>query len=128
MKIKGTRGERELFHLFWDTNLWSAVRIAGSGSTPLPAPDLLVSNKKRYLAIECKVLKGDIKYFPPEEIQQLLEFSTKFNSEPWIAIKFDYLGWHFLKPKNLTKTKNGYYSISKDLALKKGLKFEQLIR
>lgn len=127
MKRKGTRGERELFHLFWNNN-WGAVRIAGSGSTPLPAPDLLANNQNRYLAIECKVFKNNIKYFSPEEIDQLLTFSKKFNSEPWIAIKFDYMGWHFLQPKTLTKTKNGIYSISKDLAIKKGLKFNQLIK
>ena len=60
MKSKGTRGERELFHLFWN-NQWGCIRTAGSGSTPLPAPDLLASKKNRYLAIECKVLKNNIK-------------------------------------------------------------------
>lgn len=126
MKSKGTRGERELFHLFWNTKQWAALRTAGSGSTPLPAPDLLVSNSKRSLAIECKVLKSSIKYLYPEEIKQLIEFSKKFGAEPWIAIKFDYLGWHFLQPKDLIKTKTGYYSISKEFAIKRGLKFDQI--
>jgi len=128
MKKKGTRGERELFHLFWNTNKWSAIRTAGSGSTTLPAPDILASNKKRYLAIECKLFKNNIKYFKEGEIEQLMEFSRRFNSEPWIAIKFDYQQWRFLKPKHLTKTKNGIYSISKDLAVKKGINFNELTK
>lgn len=128
MKSKGTRGERELFHRFWDTKLWAALRTAGSGSTPLPAPDLLVSNSKRCLAIECKVFKNSIKYLYPEEIAQLNEFAEKFGAEPWIAIKFDYAGWSFLKPQDLIITKKGYYSISKELSSKKGIKFEQLIQ
>ena len=127
MKSKGTRGERELFHLFWN-NDWGCIRTAGSGSTPLPAPDLLAGKQNRYLAIECKVLKSNTKYLYPEEIKELIEFAEKFSAEPWIAIKFDYTKWHFLQPKDLSKTKTGYYSIPKEFALKKGIKFEELIK
>jgi|SRR3989338_3319647 len=120
MKKKGTRAERELFHWFYD-NGFMPCRIAGSGSTPLPSPDLVVGNGKKHYAIECKVLKSNIKYLYPEEMAELIEFAAKFGAEPWIAIKFDYKGWFFLKPEDTGRTKNGYYSISLELAKQKGL-------
>lgn len=126
MKSKGTRGERELFHLFWK-NEFAVVRSAGSGSTTLPSPDLLASNGKRYLAIECKVLNQTNKFFSEEEIEQLLEFSKKFGAEPWIAIKFSYKGWYFLQPKEINKTKNGH-SITLNLAKEKGVRFDEIIK
>ena len=113
MKNKGTRGERELFHLLWNTKEWGVLRSAGSGSTPMPSPDLLASNGKRYLAIECKVIGNTNKFFSEEEIQQLLEFSNKFGAEPWIAIKFDYIGWYFLQPKEINKTKKSHVNTKK---------------
>ena len=61
-KGKGTRAERELFHMFYNTNKFLPLRVAGSGSTPIPAPDLLVGNGSRILAIECKAIKGTKKY------------------------------------------------------------------
>ena len=61
-KKKGSRTERELFYLFYESS-WMPIRVAGSGSTPIPAPDLLVGNGKRVLAIECKAIKGTKKYF-----------------------------------------------------------------
>ena len=127
MKNKGTRGERELFHLLWNTKEWGVLRSAGSGSTPMPSPDLLASNGKRYLAIECKVIGNTNKFFSEEEIQQLLEFSNKFGAEPWIAIKFDYIGWYFLQPKQINKTKKGY-SITLDLAKEKGIQLKDLLK
>ena len=126
-KRKGTRFERELAHMFFDHN-WGCVRVAGSGSTPMPAPDILASNGKRYLAIECKVIGNTNKFFSEEDIQQLLKFSDKFGAEPWIAIKFDYKGWFFLKPEDTDRTKNGYYSISLELAKQKGLNLNTFLQ
>ena len=103
-------------------------RIAGSGSTPLPSVDLVVGNGKKHFAIECKVIKSKVKYFHPDEIIQLEEFSTKFGAEPWIAIKFDYKGWFLLQPKTIERTKNGYYSISLELAKEKGLNLETFFK
>lgn len=125
-KKKGTRSERELFHLFHQNN-WMPCRIAGSGSTPIPAPDLIVGNGSRILAIECKSIKGNIKYIENEKIDELLTFSKRFGAEPWIAIKFDYQGWFFLPPEKLEKTKNGIPAISLKTAKEKALRFEDLI-
>ena len=126
MKSKGTRAERELFHMLWQSN-WPVVRSAGSGSTPLPNPDLITSNGSRILAIECKAIKNKNKYFPKIEIEELTDFSKKFGAEPWLAIRFDNQGWHFLTPEKLKHNKSGNYTISLDLAKKQGINFEELI-
>jgi len=127
MKNKGSRTERELFHKFWDSGL-SAVRVAGSGSTPLPAPDLLASNSSRVFAIECKALKSSKKYFKEGEIEQLIEFATKFGAEPWVAMKFNNKGWFFVHASQVEKTKNNINCISLKLAQEKGIRFDDFIK
>ena len=67
LKSKGINAERELVHMFWSKN-WACLRIAGSGSSRYPSPDVLVSNKLRRLAIECKITKEQKKYFERKEI------------------------------------------------------------
>ena len=127
-KRKGTRAERELIHMFFDSNEWIAVRAAGSGSTPLPCPDIIVGNGKRILAIECKSLSDNVKYFKKEELADLLEFSRKFGAEAWVGIRFDHIGWFFLPPERLEFTKGGTPSISIEEARKNGIKFEDLLK
>jgi Holliday junction resolvase len=125
-KRKGTLYERELFHMFWDKN-WAAIRAAGSGSTPLPSPDLIAGNQKKLLAIECKSLKTKSKHFNNEEISQLKRFSALINATPIIAMRFNNVGWYFLDANKLEKNKGGNYTITLDLCKKKGIKFEELV-
>ena len=125
-KAKGSRAERELLAIFWK-NSYAGFRVAGSGSTPLPSPDLLVGNGKRYLAIECKSLKTKAKYLEPEQIQELVEFSKRFGAEPWIGLRFNNLGWFFIQPHILEKSKKGSLIASLDILKEKGLNFNQLI-
>lgn len=125
-KSKGTRYERELFHLFWK-NKWAACRSAGSGSTPLPSPDIIASNKQRTLAIECKSIKEGTKYIEKEKLASLIQFSSLFGAEPWLGMRFDNKGWFFLQPQDLEINKNENYVISLELAYSKGKKFSELI-
>jgi len=127
LKSKGIKAERELIHMFWN-NKWSAVRVAGSGNTQFPSPDILAGNASRRLAIEAKVTKTKYKHFPADEINQLKEFSEKFGAEPWIAIKFNRDNWYFLSLNTLKTTISTNYSISIQLAKKHGLAFSDLIR
>lgn len=106
-KTKGSMAERELLHVFWDAG-WGAVRISGSGCTTLPAPDLLVGNRQRWLAIECKCVKEDYKYFSKEDIDQIEMFAMRFGAEPIIAIKYYRRGWKFYKTSSLRNTEKGY--------------------
>lgn len=126
-KGKGTRLERELFHKFWETGKFGVIRIAGSGSTPLPSVDLVVGGQGRHLAIECKAIKKGKKYIEEARIKELKEFSEKFGAEPWLAIRFNNKPWYFIKIDDLEKTKTNY-SVSLELAKSRGLLFEELIK
>ena len=125
VKQKGINAERELIHMFWK-NGWAAIRVAGSGSSHYPSPDLLAGNNLRKLAIECKAISSNNKYLSSNTITQLSEFAEKFGAEPWIGIRFDSKGWYFLSFDDINKTKKGY-SISNELAKQKGLLFNELI-
>ena len=126
-KAKGSRAERELLDMFWKTGSWAGYRSAGSGSTPLPSPDLLVGNGKRYLAIECKSLKTKAKYLKPEQIKELIEFSKRFGAEAWIGLRFNNLGWYFVQPERLEKSKKGSLIASLEILKEQGLTFDKLI-
>ena len=125
-KGKGTRLERELFHMFWE-NSWGSIRVAGSGSTSLPAPDLLVGNSKRFLAIECKAGK-EKRYIRRGQVEELVEFSTKFGAEPWIAVRFNNMGWYFLGVDKLQDTKGGNFVVDKEFCKLNGITFEDFIK
>jgi holliday junction resolvase Hjr len=124
LKSKGINAERELVHMFWNIG-WACLRIAGSGSNRYPSPDLLVGNKVRRLAIECKVTKGNSKYFEKIEIESLKKFGDVFGAEPWLAIKFNGQNWLFLSTEDLKSTEKGY-STSTHHAQSVGLLFEEI--
>jgi Holliday junction resolvase len=126
LKSKGINGERDLVHRFWGTKLWSAVRIAGSGSMKYPSADVLASNKIRRLAIECKVTKDSKKYFEKREIEALKEFADIFGAEPWIAAKFKGCDWYFVSLEDLAETDKNFV-IDSDIAKSKGILFEEMI-
>ena len=124
-KSVGINAERELIHLFWSSG-WSAVRVAGSGSSHYPSPDILASNISRKIAVEAKVTKDKSKYFSKEEIEQLRLFSEKFGAEPWIGVKFKNINWFFVSLEDLELVGKSYV-ISVKMAKNKGLLFNQLI-
>ena len=124
-KAKGTKGERELV-TFFNKSKWCCVRVAGSGSTKYPSPDILAGNGIRRLAIECKVTKDKKKYFTNTEIEQLSFFSTTFGAESWVSIKFPDEPWYFLMLEDLQKSGNSFV-VSVELAKIKGLLKEDII-
>ncbi len=124
-KAKGTKGERELVKFFNENN-WACIRVAGSGSSRYPSPDVLAANALRRLAIECKVTKDLKKYFDSEEILQLKTFSEKFGAESWIAVRFPDHPWYFLMLEDLENT-GKCYAISLEQAKRKGLTIEEIM-
>ena len=126
-KQKGTRAERELLHMLFNKG-WHVIRSAGSGSIGLPNPDLLSGKNGRILAIECKSLSKENKYFKEQEIKELKQFSNKFGAEPWLGLRFDNIGWFFIQPDKLNKTKSNYFAISLEEIKEKGLNFKDLIK
>ena len=113
--------------MFFDTGNHIALRAAGSGSTPLPCPDLIVGCGGRVLAIECKGGKK-ARYIKRKQIEELVEFSEKFGAEAWLGARFDNTEWLFLEIKNLKESKSGNnFVVDLKLAREKGIKFEELI-
>jgi len=123
-KAKGIGAERELVHLFWDSS-WAAVRVAGSGSMKYPSPDILASNNRRKLGIECKAIRGNSQYFAKEEIKDLKSFCSLFGAEPWIGVKFK-SEWVFISLEDIRETGKNFV-VSRELAKQKGVSFGELI-
>jgi Holliday junction resolvase len=126
LKAKGSNAERELVHMFWDKG-WAAIRVAGSGSSQYPSPDVLAGNNLRKLAVECKASGELNKYITTEQIENLAKFSSLFGAEPWVGIRFDRMDWLFLGLEDLERTESNY-RITPLIAKRKGLLFEELIR
>jgi len=121
-KSKGINAERELIHLFWK-NGWACTRVAGSGASRYPTPDIVAGNKKRFLAIECKSGKGPYQYIGLMEIGNLKKFSEIFGAEAWIGVRFNNMEWNFFRPEEMAVTKNNLM-VKTDTV---GKKFSELI-
>ncbi len=124
-KAKGTKGERELV-IFFNEHGYSAIRVAGSGSTKYPSPDVLAGNGVRRLAIECKVTQERKKYFTNSEIEQLQVFSRQFGAEAWVAVRFPAEEWYFLMLEDL-KDSGKSFVVSLDLARRRGLTCQEVV-
>lgn len=127
-KSKGINAERELLHQFWATGQWIALRAPASGSMKYPCPDLLVGNLLRKLAIECKITQASRQYLEQEQVENLKTFSQIFGAEPFVAVKFQKDKWYFLTLDDIERTTAENYVISKELAERKGLLFEELVQ
>ncbi|MFH1439007.1 MAG: Holliday junction resolvase Hjc [Candidatus Woesearchaeota archaeon] len=125
-KAKGTNAERELISFFWKTEKWAAIRAAGSGCSRFPSPDILAGNSLRRLSIECKTCQNDKIYILKKDIEQLENFSRMFGAEAWIGIRFSKKEWYFLSLEDVKETHKNF-TISTDLAKRKGLLFEEML-
>lgn len=104
---KGYKAEWELFHILWDKG-FAVVRVAGSGSSGMPACDLIAGNKKKKFAIEVKVSKNHKKYVSKSQIKELCLFAENFGLVPLVIIKFYRKGWYFYRIKDLEKSLSFY--------------------
>ena len=125
-KAKGTAAENELIHNFWD-NDWACIRVAGSGSTKYPAPDILSSRGDRKIVMEVKVTNEVKKYFTRQEINDLKFFGERFGAESWVGVKFAENQWYFIVCSELNITKGENYLISLIEMKRKGCLFEEMI-
>lgn len=125
-KSKGIDAERDLVHRFNEAG-WVAARIAGSGSSKYPSPDVIAGNNLRKMVIECKTTKDKTKYFTAKEILELRHFAHTFGAEPWVAIRFAGNPWLFLPIEDLKQTEKSHM-VSLEAASLKGQSFEELVR
>ncbi len=126
-KAKGTNAENELIHKFWQTNNWVCVRVAGSGSSKYPSPDLLASRGDKKIVMEVKVVNDVKKYFTGQEIRDLNYFAQKFGAEGWVGIKFESNQWYFIPISELEETKSNNYTITLIEMKRKGFTFEEML-
>ena len=124
-KSKGINAERDLIHKFWKKG-WAAIRAAGSGSMKYPCPDVIASNGKERIALECKTSKEKHKYLTKKEVRELLEFSIGFDAKPYIAIRFNNTPWCFIRLGDLRETDESYM-VNEEVLQKYSIGFDELI-
>lgn len=127
MSNKGSRAERELVKMFWDSNCAAMRAPASGGATKKPLPDIIAGNGKIYLAIEVKSTSKDKIYINSQKIDALSEFSQIFGAEAYVGAKFHREEWRFVAIADLEKTKQNNYRLDKDLAFSKGIDLYELI-
>ncbi|GAB6055326.1 Holliday junction resolvase [Methanobacterium alkalithermotolerans] len=127
MVKKGSKEERDLVRLLWESDFAAMRAPASGGATKKPLPDVLAGNGKIYLAIEVKTTSKERIYIDSEKIGGLCEFSGIFGAQPYVGIKFKYKKWLFLSPEDLILTKNKNYRLDLDLAFNKGLDLDELL-
>ncbi len=124
MYNKGAKHERELLEMFWKEG-FAVVRSAGSGKTRHPNPDLVVSNGKRFYAIECKSSKMEVIVIPGWQVEELEKFSRIFGAEAVLAIRFNHSQWRFLRPEQMERTGGGNFKTTRTHSEANGALFEE---
>ena len=124
-KSKGSKVERELYQIFIDNN-YRAVRVAGSGTMENADCDIIAGKKgkRRKYAIEVKASKKPVKYITKKQTENFIIFSDIFGLKPVIAVRFNQVGWFFLKPKDLVDSGKNFV-VSLERCRKKGKRFSQ---
>jgi len=124
---KGSSRERELVDMFWEAG-FGVVRAPASGSaTDRALPDLIAGNDDRYVAVEAKASGGDTVYVDGDEVTQLIEFADRFGARARVGVRFDREDWYFFHPGDLHVTDGGNYRVKKEVALRDGEDFEEVV-
>ncbi len=122
---KGSRYERELVDLLWKSG-FAAVRVAGSGSSSHPAPDVIAGRGKALFAIEVKYSSGERIYLGKEEVNDLLSFSNRMGAKPLIGVRFRGTEWRFLDP-SLLKERRNTYLIEREEVIENGIRIQEIL-
>ncbi|MEK6874574.1 MAG: Holliday junction resolvase Hjc [Nanoarchaeota archaeon] len=125
-KAKGTNAERELIHMFWKSG-WVAARVAGSGSMSYPSPDIIAAKYPRIIVIEAKVTSQTRQYIYKEDIKGLQMFASVMNAEPWIAVKFNQIGWYFIGSSRFDNIEKPFSLCAEDMKIR-GLLFDEVLQ
>jgi len=95
-------------------------------------PDIIAGNKIKGLqfAIEVKTTLKECLYIKEKSVDQLIDFSQRFDCQPILAIKFNgrRRNWIFIKPDQLSFTPSLNYKITFRDALRLGIDFKTLIK
>ncbi|MFA5746094.1 MAG: Holliday junction resolvase Hjc [archaeon] len=124
-KQKGSNAERELlFDLF--NKGFAVSRVAGSGSSQLPTPDVLAFKAGKAIAIECKTKKGEYLNIRQEQVEELQLWEKLSGLKALVAWRLTKGQWFFIGIDKLNKTKKAY-SIKREEIKEKGTHFDKFI-
>jgi len=124
-KQKGSNAERELlFDLF--NKGFAVSRVAGSGSSQLPTPDVLAFKAGKAIAIECKTKKGEYLNIRQEQVEELQLWEKLSGLKALVAWRLTKGQWYFIGIDKLNKTKKAY-SIKREEIKEKGTHFDKFI-
>jgi len=93
---KGANAERELIKVLFGKG-FAVLRVAGSGVSPLPSPDVVAIKSGRILAFECKAWRGDYLAIPVVTMNDEVNWARVAGAEFFIAWKIPHDGWLFVK-------------------------------
>ncbi len=99
---KGAEAERELIHRLFDAG-FAVVRVAGSGKSSLPAPDILALSPQKKFAIEVKAWASDQLSISKPQMLELADWCHRAGVTPLVAWKVP-RNWFFLRPEDLHET------------------------
>jgi Holliday junction resolvase len=119
---KGANAERELINKLFKKG-FAVGRIAGSGTSPLPSPDIIAMKGGRAIAIECKAWDQTYLSIAREQMNELETWGKVSGSDIFVAWKLPRKGWFFLSPQQFNENKK-YYVISQKTAMKEGISLE----
>jgi len=116
---KGANAERELIKILFDKG-FAVLRVAGSGVSPLPSPDVVALRNGRIIAFECKAWKGKYLAIPVVTFNDEVNWAKTAGAEFFIGWKVPHRGWFFVKPE-LFRLSEKNYMLSLEDALKSGV-------
>ena len=97
---KGANAERELIKAFFDKG-FAVLRVAGSGVSPLPSPDVVALKSGRIIAIECKAWKGNYLAIESKTFLDEVNWAKTAGAEFFVGWKVPHKGWFFIQERHL---------------------------
>ena len=121
---KGANAERELIHTLSDMG-FAVLRVAGSGVSPLPSPDVVALKCGRILAFECKAWKGAHLAIPIVTFNDEVNWAKTAGAEFFVGWKIPREGWLFVKSEHFHNAGKNFM-ISLEEAKKQSITLEVL--
>jgi len=125
-KTKGSNAERELLFMLYEQG-YAISRVAGSGSSTLPTPDIIAIKKNKGFAIECKTKSGEYLNIRPSQIDELEIWERLSGLKSIVAWRLGKNKWYFIHYTKMKKTKKAY-SIKRKEIQENGLDFKELLK
>ena len=104
---KGASAERELIKTLFNQG-FAVLRVAGSGVSPLPSPDVVALKDGRILAFECKAWKGKHLAIETKTFNDEVQWARTAGAHFFVAWKIPREGWLFITPESFHNAGKNY--------------------